>query len=101
MHVQACAMFLQPSHGTRGRVQAPGAAAGEHDGVHLFDQIRGMQQVGFTRAGSGAAHIDAAHRTRARQDHGAARGAPRVTVVADFNALHAGDAAGVAAFGER
>ena len=73
---------------------SPGAAAGEHDGMHLLHEVAGGQQIGLARAGRGAAHIDTGHGARARDDHGAARGATTVAVVAYLDAGHVGDGAG-------
>ena len=98
-HVQAHAMLFQPAHGAAGRIQPPGAAPREHDGMHLLDQVAGVQQIGFARAGGGAAHIHTRHGALARQDGGAARGAARVSEMAHFNAGHAGDAASIAGVG--
>ena len=95
-HVKAHAAFLQPAHGAGGGLQPPGAAASQHDGVHLFNQIARVEQVGLARARCCAAHIDTAHGAFARHDHGATGGAARVGEVAHLDAGHAGDAASVA-----
>ena len=95
-HVQPHAVLFQPAHRAAGGVQSPGAAAGQHDGMHLVHQIARVQQIGFPRARRCATHIDTAHCAIACDDHRAARGAARVGEMANLDAGHAGDAASVA-----
>ena len=92
---QARTLLFQPAHGAGSAVQPPGAAARQHDAVHLLHQIAGVQQIGLARAGGCAAHIHTAHRTFGAQHHAAAGGAACVGAMAHVNSLHLGDVAGV------
>ena len=63
--------------------------------MHFVDEVAGVEQVGFTRSGRRAAHIDTPHGPGARQHDAAARGAPAVGKVAYLDTGHARDAAGI------
>ena len=79
--------FGQPADHPVGRGQAVHRTAGQDHGLHLFHQVHRREQVGFTRARGGSAHI---HRAgcarRAENDRDAADGG-RVRVVADQDPL--------------
>ncbi|MNT29468.1 hypothetical protein D3C72_1652080 [compost metagenome] len=92
-HVKADLLFFQVAHHAAGGVQPERAAARQHDGMHFFHHVDGVEQVGFTGAGRGAAHIHAANRARFGNDDRAAGGAARVGVVPHAQARNLGDAA--------
>ena len=98
-NVQPHALFFEPAHSAGGGLQAPGTAARKHDGVHLLDQVAGVEQIGLARAGRGATHIDTGHGPRTGQHHAAARGAAAFSEMADLDTGHTGDAAHVAGAG--
>jgi hypothetical protein len=87
-------VFFQPAHHAGGGIQAPGAAAGQQDGVDLVDQVGGVQQVGFARAGAAPRTSTPATAPSRAQHHGAAGGAAGIGVVADRQAQDVGDGVG-------
>ncbi len=88
---KADAPLLQVAHDAAGRVEAPGAAARQDDGVDRLDQRAGPQGVGLAGAGGAAAHVDAAHGPLLAEDDGAAGGGAPVRPVPDADAGHVGD----------
>ena len=92
-NVQPHALLFQPAHGARGGLQAPGATAREHHGMHFFDQVAGVEQIGFTGSRRCAAHVHPGHGTLTGDHHAAARGAARVGEMSHLDPSHAGDAA--------
>ena len=85
---RADAALVEPAHHAARGVEAEGAAAGEHDRMHLVDRVDRIEQLGLARPGRRAAHVDAGDGAVAG-DHDRAAGRPaRVGEVAD---LEAGD----------
>ena len=87
---------LELRHHAVGRGEAVGAAAGEADGVHPVDEVRGSSSVGLARAGPAAAHVDRRRpprRAPARRWCPSASRRPVRSVVADAEAGHVGDRA--------
>ena len=74
--VETAPVLLEPVHRARRRVEAEGAAAGEHDRVDAIDGIQGIQQVGLARAWRRTPHVNGRDRGGLREDHRAA-GRPR------------------------
>ena len=87
------ALFLEIAHDAAGRIEAEGAAAGEHDGVHDLHEVARAQQVGFPGRGRRAAHVDAGGRTGLDEDHRAPGRPLRQREVADLDARHRGERA--------
>ncbi len=69
-----------------------GAAAREHDGVHLVDEIAGIEEIGFTRPWRGAADVDTRDRARFSEDHGAAGRPLGERVLSDLDTGDRGEA---------
>ena len=89
---RADAALVEPAHHAARRVEAEGAAAGEHDRVHLVDRVDRIEQLGLARPGRRAAHVDAGDGAVAG-DHDRAAGRPaRVGEVADLEAGDRGQA---------
>ncbi len=86
--VEAAPVLFEPAHGARRRVEAEGAAAGEHDCVDAIDGIQGIQQVGLARAGRRSAHVNGRDRGGLREDHRAAGRPRRERVVSNGQAAH-------------
>ncbi len=87
---EPAAALGQPGHHAGRRGEPVGAAARQAHRVDALDDVDRVERVGLTRPGPAAAHVDAADRSRRRQDHGRA-GEPAAAgalVVAD---RHAGD----------
>ena len=68
----AQALLLEPLHGARGRGEAEGAAAREHDGLDLLHRVHRIEQVGLPRSRRAPAHVHAG-------DGSPPRPAPRCT----------------------
>ena len=89
---RADAALVEPAHHAARRVEAEGAAAGQHDRVHLVDRVDRIEQLGLARPGRRAAHVDAGDGAVAG-DHDRAAGRPaRVREVADLEAGDRGQA---------
>ena len=82
------AALLEVPHDAAGRIEAEGAAASEHDRVHLLDACRRREQIGLARAGRAAADIDASRRPLLREDDRAPGGPFRQRVVTDLETRH-------------
>ena len=89
----ADAALVEPAHHAAGGVEAEGAAAGEHDRVHLVDRVDRMRAA-RSRACPGAAPRTSTPATApSRGDHDRAAGRPaRVGEVADLEAGDGGQA---------
>ena len=70
--------LLQVSHDAGGGVQAVGASAAEHDGMHLLHKVAGPKQVGLAGARRGAAHVHAGDGALRAEHDGAACGGLQV-----------------------
>jgi hypothetical protein len=77
-HLDADVALGEEAHDAAGRVEAEGGATAEQDGVDLLDDVAGAQEIGFARAGGGAADIDAAHGAGRAEHDGAAGGGATV-----------------------
>ena len=86
--LEADALLLEVAHDAAGRVEAEGAAAAEHDRVHLLDARRGREQIGLARAGRAAADVDAGGRALLGEDDRAPGRPFRQRVMADLEARH-------------
>ena len=89
------ALVEVPHHAGR-RIETERTPAGQHDGVHLVDEVERAEQVRFTGARGGPADIHATDRTGLGQDDGAAGRPSRRRVVAHFDPVNGREAARVA-----
>ena len=83
-------MLLEPPNDAIRGGQPEGAAAGDHDRVHLLSVGERPQNVRLAGARATAVHADAAPRLGRREDHGAAGAALRIRPVADGVAVREG-----------
>ena len=70
--------LLQESHDAGGGVQAVGATAAEHDGMHLLHKVAGPKQVGLAGARCRAAHVHSGDGALRAEHDGAACGGLQV-----------------------
>ena len=72
LHGKADAARSQLVHDAGRGCQTERAAAGQHHGVHGFDHVLGLEQVGLAGGGTAAAHVNAAGCSGGCDDDGAA-----------------------------
>ena len=95
---EADAALLEELHDAPDRLEAIGAAAGEHDGVEGWHQVARVEEVQAAAPRGGPADLDAADRGGVAQDHCAPGQADGIGGVTDLDARdHADVLAGPAA----
>jgi hypothetical protein len=72
-------------HRTGRGIESECAPAREHDRVNGLNGVDGIEQIGLTRPGRGAANIDSGDRSILGQNHGTAGWSSRVSEVSDLN----------------
>ena len=77
---------FQVLHDTRGSVQAESTPSTQEDCVHALHHMAGKAGSQITRARSGTANIDSAHRARCAEDHTASCQTFEVACVSDADA---------------
>ena len=88
--LEADVALVEVLHHAGRRVEAEGAPARQHDGVHLIHRVHGIQEIGFSRARGRAAHVDAGGGAVAGEHDRAPGGPLRVREMANFDPWNGG-----------
>ena len=86
-------LLVQVAHDAARRIEAEGAAAGEHDGVNLLDCVDRIEQIRLACTGRAAANVDTGRRTTFCQNNGAPGRPFRQREMSDLDPVHRRQAA--------
>src|SRR5438046_1868271 len=89
--IQANFVFFQITHHTSGCIQSKSGATRQNNRVNLLDEVEGVEQIGFARAGRTATDIHAGDCAIATHDDRAAGERLDVLRVSNFDAMHSRD----------